>query len=903
MIMNIQAGIADKTNWHELKVAELFKILKSSPAGLSLVEAQKRLEIDGPNELPEAPSPSWLKILARQFSGVLINILVVASIVTFFLGEHVDAAVILVAVTINVLVGFFQERKAERALYELKKVVSFIAEAHRDKHHIKIPARELVLGDIIDLQAGDRVPADARLTRVTSFEVNEALLTGESMPIVKSVHELPAGTAVADRRNMVFMGTTVTAGSAEAVVVEVGEKTQIGQVAWLLNETKRDPTPLEKRLTKLGHAISIIVLIIGVSVLSLGIALGFSWGQMLAMAVAIAVSAIPEGMVVAVTAILALGMRRILKRQALVRELLAAETLGSTTVICTDKTGTLTTGEMQVAVISTPAEERLTLKEKLHDGASSFALLRLGVLSSNAFIENPQDELSDWRVIGSPTERALVMAGLQAGMPVADIQKQFKKIDEIPFDSQRKYMAVLQQDAGDGRWLYVKGAPEVVLGFSSKYQMNRGARKLTEIERRKVNTEIKEFSQEGLRLLALAVAQVDKKVSKISELFSKADDYSLTGLTFQGLVGIKDPLRPEVARTMAVARQAGIKVVMITGDHKLTAQTIAKELQLPAGEENIMEGKDLTKLDDEALRKKISAVSVFARTTPHDKPRIIDAWQARGEVVAMTGDGVNDAAALKSADIGVALGSGSDVARETADIVLLDNNFKTIVAAVEEGRVIYQNIRKMVLYLLSDSFSEVVLILGAFILGAILGGDWPLPILATQILWINLVTDSFPALAFTVEPPSGEVMQEKPIDPAIAILDTKRRALIVTMSLVRGALALAVFWWLYKINAGHDYLRTIIFTTMVISSLLYAISCKQLKLSFLNRKSWNNKYLTIALLLGLVMQLAVIYLPWLQDVFNTVALTTHDWLLVVGLSALVLVVVELAKRRLFQSAI
>lgn len=898
-----QAVKVEQLVWHQLLLSELYKVLNTSAVGLSGAESAQRLLDNGLNELPSESSPSWLKILGRQFSGVLINILVVASIVTFFLGEHVDAGVIMTAVIINVVVGWFQERKAEQALYELKKIVSFDAEVLRDKNPVKLPAQNLVVGDVINLQPGDRVPADARLITASNLEVNEAILTGESQPIIKQLEPLPIGTVVADRTNLVFMGTTVAAGSGQAVVVAGGMDSQIGQVAWLLAETKRAATPLEKRLTKLGHIISLLVLVIGLAVLGLGVGLGFGWGQMFAMAVAIAVSAIPEGMVVAVTAILALGMRRILKRQALVRELLAAETLGSTTVICTDKTGTLTTGEMQVAVISTPAEQKLTLKEKFHDGSSSLELLRVGILASNAFVENPQDELKSWRVIGRSTERALVLAGLQAGIPVGELRHQFKKIDEIPFDSQTKFMATLLQETSSNHWLYVKGAPEVVLGFCTKYQMDKTEHRLTEVMRRKINLQIKNFSEEGLRLLAFATQKIDKKVDKIPNIFGLTENSLASELVFQGLVGIKDPLRPDVAKTIATAQKAGIKVVMITGDHKLTAQTIARELNLKADDANIMEGKDLINMDDETLQKKIVDISVFARTTPHDKPRIIDAWQARGEVVAMTGDGVNDAAALKSADIGVALGSGSDVARETADIVLLDNNFKTIVAAVEEGREIYQNIRKMVLYLLSDSFSEVVLILGGFIIGALAGGDWPLPILATQILWINLVTDSFPALAFTVEPADGEVMQENPVDPAASIIDKKRRSLIVIMSLMRGALALGVFWWLFHINAGHEYLRTVIFTMMVVSSLLYAVSCKQLKRSFFNRRSWDNTYLILALIGGFIMQLGVIYLPWLQNIFNTVALSARDWLLVAGLAGLLVVVAEFAKRRLFSQTV
>ncbi|MFH1111574.1 MAG: HAD-IC family P-type ATPase [Patescibacteria group bacterium] len=876
--------------WHNLAPAKIFKLLKTTDQGLISKEAADRLSRFGRNELPSAPRTSLVKILARQFSGVLINILVVAAVITFLLGEHTDSGVILAAVVINVVVGFFQERKAEKALYELKKIVSYQAKVIRDGEERIIPAVDLVVGDIIELQDGDRVPADARLITVYNLETNEAVLTGESMPQAKNINEVPSGTVIAERLNMVYMGTSVVAGNARAVVVATGLGSEMGGVAKLLTETKREPTPLQKKLAQLGRLISLVVLVACLLIFFAGILLGFDVVQMFTTAIAIAVAAVPEGMVVAVTVILALGMRRILKRQALVRELLAAETLGSTTVICTDKTGTLTTGEMQVAWLYTEDQESESQLAKIQDGSAALALLKVGVLASDAYIENPHDELTNWRVIGNPTERALVLAGVQAGIPIMALRNEYKRLDEIPFNSSSKYMMTLHQVPQSEHELYLKGAPEIVLDFCNFYYAHGKEHRLTEITRKKIIKKIEQWSGQGLRLLALASRGVDKKIFQISKILDIKANFS-----FLGFVGIKDPLREEVKQTLEQARSAGIKVVMITGDHKRTAQAIAQELGLPSAPENIVDGVELANLDDKALQERITGISVFARATPHDKPRIVDAWQSRGEVVAMTGDGVNDAPALKSADIGVALGSGSDVAKETADIVLLDNNFKTIVAAVEEGRVIFHNIRKLVLYLMSDGFSEMVLVFGSFLIGILFVSEVPLPILATQILWINLVTDSFPALTFTIDPTSSEIMAEKPIKLKEPILDFKRKFLIGFMSLIRGLGALLLFLYMLRISDSVDHARTIIFTMMVVSSLLYAISCKQLKFHFWQKRSWNNRYLLMALTIGLLLQLAAIYLPFFQEVLHTIPLKAFDWLLIVSVSGLLIILVETVK--------
>ncbi|MFA4937166.1 MAG: HAD-IC family P-type ATPase [Patescibacteria group bacterium] len=884
--------------WHVLSLTKIFKLLETSPQGLKPEAATLRLSRFGPNELPSTPQTPLYKILIRQFSGVLINILVVAAVITFLLGEHTDAGVILAAVVINVVVGFFQERKAEKALSELKKIVSYQAKVIRSGEERTILASQLAVGDVIELQDGDRVPADAHLITAYNLETNEAVLTGESAPLTKQVKELLPGTVIAERLNMVYMGTSVVAGGARAVVVATGLGTEMGKIAKLLTETKREATPLQKKLSHLGRLISLVVLSSCLIIFLFGILLGFAPVQMFTTAIAIAVAAVPEGMVVAVTVILALGMRRILKKQALVRELLAAETLGSTTVICTDKTGTLTTGEMQVAWLYTEDQESESQLAKIQDGSSALALLKVGVLASDAYIENPHDELTNWRVIGNPTERALVLAGVQAGIPIVELRHQYKRLDEIPFSSSTKYMMTLHQIPKSEHELYLKGAPEIVLEFCNFYHTHGKQHHLSALTRKKIAKKIEQSSSQGLRLLALASRKINKKFTQISKISDWQSQFS-----FLGFVGIKDPLREGVKQTLEQARAAGIKVVMITGDHKRTAQAIARELGMPAEPENILDGQELASLDDAALRQRIYGITVFARTTPHDKPRIVDAWQSHGEVVAMTGDGVNDAPALKSSDIGVALGSGSDVAKETADIVLLDNNFKTIVSAVEEGRVIFHNIRKLVLYLMSDGFSEMVLVFGSFIIGALLVREIPLPILATQILWINLVTDSFPALTFTIDPTGSEIMTEKPIKLTEPILNFQRKFLIGFMSVIRGLGALFLFLYMLRITDSPEHARTIIFTMMVVSSLLYAISCKQLKYHFWHKRSWNNRYLVMAIVAAFLLQLVAIYTPFFQQVLHTTALKFFDWLLIISVAGLLVILVEAVKHFFMRSSL
>jgi len=878
------------THYYNLSIEDVLKSQKSSVNGLKAEEVKKRLDQYGFNRLPaEKPFSLWLLFL-RQFQSTLIYILLIAAVVSFFLQDFVNMWVILAAVGLNVTVGFIQEFRAQRALDKLRKVVTQYATVKRGGHEIQIETEYLVPGDVVVLKAGDKVPADIRLIKAADLKVNEASLTGESFPVRKKTEALPSAVIIAEQKNMIFMGTTVVAGSAEGVVAHTGKQTQLGKIATLIKSTKEEPTPLQKKLTSLGKTLGVIILSLSFVIFLAGIILKYDFKEMFTTAVALAVSAIPEGLVVVVTVILAIGMQRILKQGSLVRKLIAAETLGSVTIICTDKTGTLTEGEMKVARIIThnhnldAANFKIDESEKGIAQKTYFMVLKIGLLCSNAYIENPQAALEHRIVIGSPTEKALVYAAQQAGLDQDTVRGENPRLEEIPFDSDKKYMVTLHHDKSNKKKVYYKGAPERILDKSSKIDLDGRIESLTPKRRLKVQREYEQLSKEGLRILALAYRSVDKNYKSMHQ-----DEKLFSNVIFVGFVGIKDPLRQEAATTIEQCKQAGIRPIMLTGDHKLTAQAIAKELDLPSGDQNVIEGEKFEQLDKKGLAKRIFDISVYARINPQDKLRIVDAWQEKGEVVAMTGDGVNDAPALKSADIGVALGSGTDVAKETADLVLLDNNFKTIVRAVEEGRIIYNNIKKVILYLMSDSFTEMIVVVGGLLLG------WPLPLLAAQILWINLISDGFPNIALTMELGDKDIMKQKPISPKKSIIDFEIKFLIIIISVLSGVLALGIFYWVWKSTGDIEKARTMTFGAVAVNSLLYVFSCRSLRTFIWQSKMFSNKYLQVAVILGFLLQLAAMYLPFFQNVFQTVSLNLTDWLIVFSVGLVDIIAIEISK--------
>ncbi len=864
---------------------DAFKNLDTNDKGLTTKEVTRRQGYYGLNKLPEEAATPWYKLFIEQFKSSLVFILVIAAGISFGLEEPVDGTVILAAVVIQVLVGFVQEFRAQRSLAALKQVISLSARVLRNGKEGGVAAEALVPGDIVLLSAGDKVPADVRLIEVHDFEVDEAPLTGESEPIKKQIKVLDNDTDLAERSNMAFTGTVATKGQAIGMVTFTGQYTEIGKIAQLIKDTEDEPTPLQDKLTQFSKRISIVVVIIAVAIAVFGYFTQGDFTTMFTVAVAVAVSAIPEGLAVAVTIILAVGMQRMIKRDALVRKLLAAETLGSTNVICTDKTGTLTEGNMQITdIITWENNFAVDGTNTTHDknGARDLIFsLRLGLLCNDAKVDNIEDNIGDWKISGNLTERALLMAGSQAGLHFHDIQKEAPRIDAIPFDSSIKYMATLHREA-QGRMLYVKGAPEIIISKCSKVMASGKAISFDKVKQKKFQKKFIQLSKQGLRIIALAYKNTGEATKEIT-------DNTLSDLVFVGYVGIKDPLRKEAKQTVARCLDAGIQTVMITGDHKLTAQAIAKELGLKFDEHNIMEGKELDSLSQHELNKRVKDITVYARVTPEHKLRIVNAWQANDMVVAMTGDGINDSPAIKAADIGIALGSGTDVAKETADMVILDDNFETIVEAVEEGRGIFDNIKKTVLYLLSDSFSEVILIIGALLLGL------PIPITAAQILWINLIDDSFPSLAMTQEPKELESMKEKPRGRKAQILDGEVKILIVIISVVTGFMNLARFYFVYSTTGDLDLARTVVFLSLGIDSLFYMFSVRSMRKMIWQKNLFSNKWLIGAFFLGILFQVIPIYVPFFQKYINTVPLGWEQWVVALSLSVAVIVSIETIK--------
>ena len=877
-------------NWHSQSVKEVFQDLKTNSQGLTSKEAEKRLKKYGKNKLPEKKKFTQVEIAINQLKSPLVYVLLTAAIVTFMLENFIDTGVILAAVLINTVVGFIQETKAEEALEKLKKMIEQKSHVERDGLEIEINSEDIVPGDILALRTGDKIPADGRIFEVHELETDESSLTGESMPVGKNVRVLDRKGVSQSKENMVYMGTSVIKGSAKVIITSTGLNTKFGEIALLLQKTKEEKTPLQIKLAEFSRYFSVFIFFIVIAIFLLGIYRGVRPVEIFTTAVAIAVAAIPEGLLVAVTVILAIGMRRILKEGSLVRKLVAAETLGSTTVICTDKTGTLTEGKMQVdhvitfsSIFSIANKKDGAVAEEEKQELDHVIAVKIGMICNNAVIENPKEELKNWKIHGDYTEIALLQSGISFGFDLEKIRKDFVRLGEIPFSSERKFMATLNKFDSDKYAIYAKGAPEEIIARSNYVLAEGKEKKMTEKELKFLEEKQNELSKKGLRVISIAFKYVDKNAV---DDFKEENENAVSDLVFVGLIAIKDPLRPETKDTIKLAEGAGIRTVIITGDNRLTAKTIAMELGMKIESENILEGEELDRMSTEEFKNIASKIKVYARVSPHHKSRIVDAWQSKGEVVAMTGDGVNDAPALKSADIGVALGSGTDVAKETADIVLLDNNFKTIITAVRQGRVIYENIKKVILYLVSDSFSEVIVI-GGSLLFAI-----PVPLAAAQILWINLVTDGFPDVALTLEPEESNIMKEPPRKKNEPLLNFEIKLLIVTISIASGVLSLIVFWYVYDVTGEFQRASTITFSILAIDSLVYVFSVRSLRHSILQKDIFSNRYLILAVVIAFIVQLLAIYHPFLQNVLQTVSLDLADWSIIAFVCALELVLIE-----------
>jgi len=880
-------------NWHSLSVQDVLKRLKTGKNGLSQEEAVKRLAKYGPNELPRKKRFTYLGVAISQLKSPMVYVLLGAAAISFLLGEFVDVGVILFAVFINTVVGFIQEVKAEEALAALSDVIEHKAYVMRDGIEREIDAREITLGDIIVLKSGGRVPADARILESNEMEIDEAILTGESVPVQKIVKGLDQEGKDESKRNMVYMGSSVVKGRGLGIVTSISIDTKFGEIADLIDKTEDTQTPLQIEIEKFTTFFGKITFIILVLVIIIGLYRSVTFVEIFTTAVAIAVAAIPEGVLVAVTIILAIGMQRILKSGSLVRKLVAAETLGSVTVICTDKTGTLTKGAMQLDHIVT-----LDSFFKIHNDCNNIIekrtgiegdhmiALRIGMLCNDAIVENPAAKLEDWVIHGEYTEKAFLWAGLCAGFDPAELSKESERLNEIPFNSDRKFMATLNRE-DDKYLIYAKGAAEEMINRSSQVFVKGKTRMMSEEDLRHLRQKQEDMSREGLRVLGIAFRRVDEDI--LPDFKESNDEDIVSDLVFVGLIALKDPLREEARPTLDLAKKAGIRTIMITGDSPLTAKAIANELGMKVDKDSILEGSDLDRMSTKDFNSIVTRIKVYARVSPRHKSRIVDAWQERGEVVAMTGDGVNDAPALKKADIGIALGSGTEVAKETANLVLLDDNFKTIITAVRQGRVIFENIRKVILYLISDSFSEVVIVGGSLLLGTVV------PVTAAQILWINLVTDGLPNVALTFEPEEEGIMNEKPRKRKEPLLSVEMKTLVILISIVSGLVSLTAFYLMDDMTSDFQRASTVAFSILAVDSLIYIFNIRSLRRSIFSENLFSNPYLIVSVLTAFGFQLLAVYHPFFQDVLGTVPLEFIDWILIILASLFTASVAEFVK--------
>jgi Ca2+-transporting ATPase len=883
---NIDAGAAQP--WHTLTVSDTFERLKSTPRGLTEAEAARRLNDYGPNELQALHRISPWEILFEQFKNVLIVILLFATTLSFFLGHVVEAIAITIILLFAVLLGFVQEYRAERAIEALREMAAPAATVIREDREREVPARDLVPGDVILLVAGDKVPADVRLLEAINLQVEESALTGESAPIEKQTAPISnQEAAVGDRKNMAYAGTVVTYGRGRAVVVATAMATEFGQIAQMLQEVETDKTPLQEHLDHVGRTLARAAFAVVAIIIALGLFRGQPFFEMLIFGVALAVAVVPEALPAVVTISLAIGVKRMIKRNALVRRLPAVETLGSTSVICSDKTGTLTKDEMTVRRIYV-AGRTVNVSGSGYEPTGSFTsdgspaelseplllLLRAATLCADARIV--RDEGGErWLIKGDPTEGALVVAAAKAGLDKTELDREFPRTGEIPFSSETKRMTTLHETP-EGIFAYSKGAPEFILDSCTRQLYEEGEKELRGAGKAEILHAAQEMASEALRVLAIA----HKREATLTD--AERD------MTFLGLVGMIDPPRAEAQAAVAECKEAGIKVVMITGDHPLTARAVASELGI-LNSGRLLIGAELEVMDEEEFRSEVEAVEVYARVSPAHKLRVVTALKEKGHVAAMTGDGVNDAPALKKADIGIAMGiTGTDVTKEAAAMTLTDDNFASIVAAVEEGRGIFSNIKKYLMYLLSSNIGEIGLMAGASLFGL------PLPLSAVQILYVNLATDGLPALALAVDPPETDLMRRPPRQARSGIFTRAVVALMLVGGLWSTLVNLGLFWWALNSGRSVQEAMTMTFVSLVLIQFFKAYNFRSDRHSVL-RRPFANKWLNLAIMWELLMLGLILYVPFLHDVFGTFYLTLTDWLIVVGLALTISPVLELTK--------
>jgi len=892
--------------FHAEKVEEVLQSLNTSQEGLSSEEAERRLREYGPNMLQEKERIGPFQIFLRQFQDVFVLMLLAAIVISLLsvfmkgaeatLEDYADSITIAVIVILNATVGFVQEYRSERAMEALREYAAPRARVLRDGKEKIIPAEQVVPGDILLLESGDRIAADGRIIESFDLQTNEAVLTGESTPVEKHTRPVPADASIGDRRNMVYMGTHVIYGRGRAVVTATGMNTEFGRIAGMIQEVEEKTPPLKAKLNRFAKTLTKFIIIVCAVIFVLELIRepdALQFGNMIEYfmtVVALAVSAVPEGLPAIVTIALALGARELAKHNAVIRKLAAAETLGSTTVICSDKTGTLTKGEMTVRRIycdnqtievtgsGYEPEGKFILNSDPvdpKDDETLSLLLRIAVLCNNSHLENDNGQ---WRVTGDPTEGALVVAAYKAGLKQEELENQYQRIGEIPFSSERKRMTTIHS-APDGEvYAYIKGAPEVIIERCSKIYSAGKEGKLTDHERKRILKINEGFAGNALRVLAFAYRRLPESKGSYTEEIEN-------NLVFVGLIGMIDPPREEAIKANRLCKKAGIKTIMITGDHKLTAVAIAKEIGIVEKEEDdlVLTGEELSRMSDEDFERIVEDVRVYARVSPEHKLRIVKALKKKGHIVAMTGDGVNDAPALKDADIGVAMGiTGTDVTKEAADMILMDDNFATIVNAVKHGRIIYDNIRKFAFFLMRSNFDELAVIATFALLGM------PLPLTAAMILWINLVTDGGPATALSFDPPLEDVMARPPRDPKQGVLYGRLLQIIISF-ICQYLGTTGIFILVYEYGFLAEGLgeaerltlaRSMCFTQATLRELMIVWNCRSERRSAF-RLSWtSNKFLLVSVLVSIFGTVALLYVPFLQTMFETVPLNLQQWLLV-----------------------
>ena len=868
----------------------VLKALNTSEAGLSSEEAENRLEKYGKNELKEEEKTSVVKLFLSQFKSFLIVILMVAALISAFLGELIDAFVIMFTVFLAGVLGFVQEYRAEESIKLLKSLTSPEALVVRDGKEVKIPSALLVPGDILLLQTGDRIPADARLLEVLSLKIDESPLTGESVPVGKSTDVFPLETPEPDRKNIAYTGTAVAYGRGKAVITATGMNSAFGRLAGLLGEIERERTPLQEKLDQFGRWLGIATLVVVAFVAVLGVLQGFSPFEMFLWGVALAVAAIPEALPAVVTVGLALGVRRMVKRHALVRKLPSVETLGSTNIICTDKTGTLTQNKMTVekvyvngAVLNVtgrgyePVGDFFRGDEPVSKDAHLHKLLVAGALCNDAGIIQEEEV---WDITGDPTEGALVVAAAKAGIWKTALEEKHRRTGEVPFSSERKMMTTLN-NSKDGLYAYSKGAPEVILASCAKIFLGGHEEQLTPEIRQEILDTLHEMANQTLRVMGFAYCKVAENT--LPEEAEKE-------MVFAGLMGMRDPPREEVKVAIATCADAGIRTVMITGDHKITAFAIARELGIFLEGDLVLTGTELDAVDDRKFEEIVEKISVYARVYPEHKLKVVEALKKKGYVVAMTGDGVNDAPALKAADMGIAMGiTGTDVSKEASSMILTDDNFASIVSAVEEGRNILKNIKNFIAYGLTCHIGVVLIVLVGVLAWQIL------PVIAVQILWINLITDGLPPMALSLEAPDRGLMKQEPRKSTEGLVS--KRMIIASLGL--GSLiaiqSLGVLYWALNNGVSLPKIQTLVFTLVVISLMFNAFNWRSDRNSIFSLGIFTNRSLIYAVLSTVLLQLAAIYVPIMQTAFRTVPLSFFDWAMIIPLASTTLIAMEITK--------